>query len=305
MRKEPEVKTLNDLTLLDRFLFAEAMDDPLINQLLLEIIFGQEITIVGRTQTEKEFRKAPSVKSIRVDVFSTDEEGNVYDSEVQKKDVGDLPKRSRKYQSMIDAIMLPPGTIDYNQLKNCYIIMIGPFDILKRGSYQYTFQMRCDEYPECSLEDGGFRIFLNTRGSDEDSASPELIELLHYIESVNGYERPRIKGDKLKQLHSRVQTIRESEEIGGKWMQLWEEKLREQMEARAQGKTEGKAEGEKLQIIYQIRKKIMKNIAPEAIADALEDELENILPLYEVIKADPELSDEEVYQIVYAVNPAK
>ncbi|MGL5435429.1 MAG: hypothetical protein ACRDBO_08550 [Lachnospiraceae bacterium] len=43
MRKEPEVKTLNDLTLLDRFLFAEAMDDPLINQLLLEIIFGQEL----------------------------------------------------------------------------------------------------------------------------------------------------------------------------------------------------------------------------------------------------------------------
>ncbi|MGL5435428.1 MAG: hypothetical protein ACRDBO_08545 [Lachnospiraceae bacterium] len=178
--------------------------------------------------------------------------------------------------------------------RNCYIVMIGPFDILKRGSYQYTFQMRCDEYPECSLEDGGFRIFLNTRGSDEDSASPELIELLHYIESVNGYEQPRIKGDKLKQLHSRVQTIRESEEIGGKWMQLWEEKLREQMEARAEGRIESK--------IYLIRKKVIKNMTPEAIADTLEDELENILPLYDVIKANPELSDEEVYRIVYAAN---
>ena len=47
-------KSLNDLTLLDRFLFAEAVEDPEIMRLILEIILGQEIRLDGLPQTEKE-----------------------------------------------------------------------------------------------------------------------------------------------------------------------------------------------------------------------------------------------------------
>lgn len=38
-------KSLKDLNLLDRFLFAEAMEDPVIVQYMLEIILGKEITL--------------------------------------------------------------------------------------------------------------------------------------------------------------------------------------------------------------------------------------------------------------------
>lgn len=38
-------KNLEDLTLLDRFLFAEAMDDPEIMQWVLEIILGKEVVL--------------------------------------------------------------------------------------------------------------------------------------------------------------------------------------------------------------------------------------------------------------------
>ena len=37
-----ERKSLKDLTLLDRFLFAEAMEDPETMQILLEIILGEQ-----------------------------------------------------------------------------------------------------------------------------------------------------------------------------------------------------------------------------------------------------------------------
>ena len=37
------MKTLKELTLLDRFLFAEAIEDPETMELILEVILGREI----------------------------------------------------------------------------------------------------------------------------------------------------------------------------------------------------------------------------------------------------------------------
>ena len=53
-------KALKDLNLLDRFLFAEAMEDPVIMQMVLEIILGREIILKYPPQTEKEQRKSRS-----------------------------------------------------------------------------------------------------------------------------------------------------------------------------------------------------------------------------------------------------
>ena len=47
-------KPLQDLDLLDRFLFAEAMEDPVILQHVLEIILNKDIALWSRPQTEKE-----------------------------------------------------------------------------------------------------------------------------------------------------------------------------------------------------------------------------------------------------------
>ena len=47
-------KTLKDLTLLDRFLFAEAMEDPENMRTVLEIILGKEVVLKYLPQAEKE-----------------------------------------------------------------------------------------------------------------------------------------------------------------------------------------------------------------------------------------------------------
>ena len=47
-------KVLKDLNLLDRFLFAEAMEDPVIMQTILEIILGKDILLKYPPQAEKE-----------------------------------------------------------------------------------------------------------------------------------------------------------------------------------------------------------------------------------------------------------
>ena len=114
--------------------------------------------------------------------------------------------------------------MDFNALGDTYIIIIAPFDLFGEGRYQYTFEMRCKENPEISLEDGAVRIFLNTRGQNPQDVSPELVELLSFIEHTNqtpadGYDSPKVR-----ELPRQVSQIKSSEEIGVKFMQAWEER---------------------------------------------------------------------------------
>ena len=51
-----EKKELRELNLLDRFLFAEAIEDPETMELILEIILGKDIVLKYLPQTEKEQR---------------------------------------------------------------------------------------------------------------------------------------------------------------------------------------------------------------------------------------------------------
>jgi len=225
---------------------------------------------------------------IRIDVYAKDEEGNVYDTEVQRQGKGNLPKRSRLYQGLIDSTLLPPGILDFNEMKNCYVIIITPFDILGLSYYCYTFRMRCDEAPEKSLEDGGIRIFLNTRGTIRNSVSPELVELLHYIENVNGETEVTFESGRLERLHKRIQVIRNSKEIGVKYMQRWEERLLDREEARA--------EGTLLKLISIIRKMKNKGMDTGAMIELLEEDEAVVLQIYHLICEYPDSSDETINQ---------
>ena len=128
------MKPLRDLTLLDKFLFDQTMDIPEAHEAALQIILGQDtLKLLVPTQTEKEVRTAPWLRSIRLDVYVLDEQGTVYDTEMQASHRSDLAKRSRYYQGLIDSSLLAPGTASFNKLNNSYIIMITPYDLFGRS----------------------------------------------------------------------------------------------------------------------------------------------------------------------------
>ena len=122
-------KELKDLNLLDRFLFAEAMEDAEIMETVVRIILNDDIIIAEKPQAESEKRRSTLSKYVKLDVWAVDTDDNVYDTEVQKKNTKNLPKRSRFYQGIIDSGLLEPGDTDYNKLNNIYIIVISPFDL--------------------------------------------------------------------------------------------------------------------------------------------------------------------------------
>ena len=282
-------KSLQDLTLLDRFLFAEVMEDPKTFENILSIILG-DISIKGRPQSEHENRTSPLKRQVRLDVWAEDETDAVYNVEAQKENTKNLPHRSRFYQALIDSKLLDPGEVDFSNMKDCYSIIIAPFDLFGRGLYQYTFQMNCNETGQ-PLNDGAIRIFLNTHGQNPEDISSELKELLYYMEHTT--EDIFCSTPRLQEIKKHVNIVKSSEEIGVKYMQEWEEKILEKRKARA----EGRAEGETFRLIQLIKKKIQKSKSFIQIADELEEEPDNIQSLYECISQNINLTTEEIYKI--------
>lgn len=290
MNQTKSKKSLQDLTLLDRFLFAEVMEDTKTFENVLSIILGQDISIAGRPQTEHESRTSPLKRQVRLDVWAEDESNAVYNVEAQKENTKNLPHRSRFYQALIDSKLLLPGEVDFSNMKDCYSIIIAPFDLFGKGLYQYTFQMTCNETGQ-TLDDDAVRIFFNTHGKNPEAISPELRELLYYMEHTT--ENISCSTPRLQEIQSHVNIVKSSEEIGVKYMQEWEEKILEKRKARA----EGLAEGEDLRLIKLIKKKIQKSKNLIQIADELEETPESIQILYDCVKEHLQQDNEDIYDI--------
>lgn len=239
MDRKSNIVPLRELNLTDRFLFDEVMEDPHIQQDALSIIFGKEIPLLEKNETEKELRISPLIRSIRMDVFSMDEEKVIYNTEMQQSRRTDLAKRSRYYQALVDTSLLEPGIPNYNLLNDSYIIMITPFDLFGYKRYQYTFRASCMEESGYTLEDGATRIFLNTRGENDEDVSQELVEFLHYLENTTDEAADNTESERIKRIHDHVCKVKASEKIGVKYMQAWEEKYYEREDALEEGRKEG------------------------------------------------------------------
>ena len=290
MGKTKDLIPLKELNLTNRFLFDEVLEDPQTHQDILSIIFGRDIPLLEQNETEKELRVSPHLRAVRMDVYAMDEEKSVYNTEMQQKKRTDLAKRSRYYQSMIDAGLLEPGIPDYNQLNNSYIIIITPFDLFGYGRYVYTFRAGCLEEPDCCLEDGAVRIFLNTRGKNDGEVSKELVGFLRYVEDTTDEMAADMDSERIKRIHNRVRKVKASEEVGVKYMQAWEERNYDKEEARQEGLEEGRQEGREIgkqeAIKNLIRKKLKKGCSAEEIADILEEELGMIQGLIDEIEKE-------------------
>ena len=259
-----ERKSLKELTLLDRFLFDTAMIDTKICQNILSIIFNdREIASIRVGIAEKTQEPYYDSRAVRMDLLAIDEDNVIYDAEAQRENKGKrfLLRRSRLYQSAIDVNLLEPGELDFGKMNDVYVIFIAPFDLFGKNKYMYTFRMTCDEVPELPMEDGAVRIFLNTHGKNDTEVPPGLVEFLKYVEDPVRHEKD-IKDERVRKLADQIEMLKNSQEVGVKYMRLWEELD----EARREGLEAG-AEAERLESI----KKLMETMkwSVEQAMDAL------------------------------------
>ena len=99
-------KKFEELDLCDPFLFAAALEDEAICRLILETILGRPIT---RVHAEHTILYSSDFRSVRLDIYASDEVQVEYNIEMQNEDEHNLAKRSRYYQGEMDITSLKPG----------------------------------------------------------------------------------------------------------------------------------------------------------------------------------------------------
>ncbi|MCM1193631.1 MAG: Rpn family recombination-promoting nuclease/putative transposase [Butyrivibrio sp.] len=173
-----------ELSISNDFLFGKVMQNPeLCKELLQRILPDLKIDHIEYPELQKSIKQDIDAKSVRLDVYVKDEKEAVYDIEMQVSNTGELPKRSRYYQSMIDLQLIDKGQ-HYKNLNRSYIIFICPFDAFGKGRHIYTFESVCKEDNSVFLGDEAVKIFLNAEGTLND-VSKELKAFLDYVAGKN------------------------------------------------------------------------------------------------------------------------
>lgn len=270
---------LADMNLMDDFMFDVATTDLETSKVIIELSLGIRIRRIAWKEGQKVIHNLPGKRDIRMDFYVEDEDGQVFEVEMQKRNTGNIPKRTRYYQALIDSPMLKSGEKGFDNLRPAYIIVICGFDLFGMGLYRYTFDNRCQERPDLVLGDGCRKIILNTRGRNEDEVEKPLVDFLKCVEQSSEENVPENCDERLKYLHGRVSHIKADEQIGVTYMHM-EERDRLIRE-----------EGEKAKEISQVRKKMGRGMETEQIAEQLELEKTYVQSLMDMIRSNPELDD--------------
>lgn len=230
-------------------------------------------------------------KGSRLDIYAKDEDGNVYDIEMQTTMQKILPLRSRYYHSEMDSYQIKKGQ-PYDKLKKSIVIFICTFDFFGDDRSVYTFENICLENAEIKLKDKCSTIFVNI-GGNRDGLSEDLTKLLDYFKTgtpMDAYTQG---------LQEEVEEARYDDEWRTNYMtfeMMMEEK---KQEGRAEGREEGEAIGELKSIIALVIKKMQRGKFLEETAEELEEDVAVIAPIYEAVKeAAPEYDVEEIYRKV-------
>jgi len=245
-----------DLNLCNAFLFAATAQDPEACRAILQIVLEREIPQVN-VHTEHTVLFSSDYRMVRFDVYGEDELDVQYNIEMQNKNEGNLPHRSRYHHAEMDVSTLKPGT-DFRQLKPSYVIFICTFDPFGQGLYRYTFAQRCEEV-NIPLGDETRTIFISTKGKNPESISDELKEFLSYIEDSTDKFVAEGKASGVKLLHEKVKQVKKNAELEAKYM-TGEDLLRwsrEEGEAKGEAKSLLIVLAAKFDVPEELREKIL------------------------------------------------
>lgn len=252
-------KSLQDLNLIDAFLFSASTENPrnaeLIARIIIERVIGKKVKKISVMPEKQLLGIDIRHHGIRMDVCITECEADnivrVYDIEPNKYDLEELPRRSRYYQALADVKLLETGK-SYKNLPEYISIWILPEDPFGRNQMIYTVKNVVAEDAQIEYNDGVKKLFLYTDG--QIGGSEALGNLLQYF--AQSSEENALDSD-LQQLHTIVKATKSNQKVGERYMTLQEmidyEKAAAQKEGREEGRKEGREEGRKESISVLIR----------------------------------------------------
>lgn len=270
-------RKLEELNLLDDFLFGTIMSHPLYGKrfarILVRTILNRDIKVLKIVSQQNYYGQDTDRHGARLDVYIEEENGilqgevnasNIYDIEPDqtsdKAAQGSLPKRVRFYRAVIDSKSLQSG-VDYSRLKNVIIIMILSYDPFGCDRMVYTVRNHCVEEPDMKYEDGALNLFLYTRGKS-GVITQELKDLLRYLEDTSWQNAV---SESLREVQSMVDQVKCDKEVSISYMKSYE---RDRM-IRSEGRIEGRTD-ELVKSIHEFLSDL--GTIPESVAARIDNE---------------------------------
>lgn len=248
------MKPLEDMDVIDNFLFTELMADEEngleVCRMILSCVLKREVGEIHFTPQKAVPGVSERLHGIRMDAYVTEkkngtgEDISVYDIEPDKKsaDRAGLPRRSRYYGDLIDVQLLNRG-IDYDRLPGLVTIFILSYDPFEKNAMYYEAGSIIKTHPDIPYNDGVRRIYLYVDGElpgEADDGEKKLRNLLRYIgESTEA----NVIDDTTRKLNDIVAKTKRRKDIGVRYMKSWEIARDYIEQGLEQGREEGREEG--------------------------------------------------------------
>lgn len=266
-----ESKTLQELNLTDDFLFDVATEELENCKAIIELTTGLRLKSLKWKSGQKVIHNLPGKRGVRLDFIAESEDGRIFDVEMQNRNEGNIPKRTRFYQALIDAPILKSGERGFDKMNPLYIIIICNYDPYGKKKYCYTFDNQCKEVPGLRLGDEVTKLLLSTKGENKEEVSKELVDLLHYVTESNENGLPDECDERLKRLHESIREIKASADMEVEYMKMEERERIIRDEGKQIGIINGKIEAvlelleDKGEVPEKVKAEIFAETDPEVL----------------------------------------
>ena len=266
-----ESKTLQELNLTDDFLFDVATEELENCKAIIELTTGLRLKSLKWKSGQKVIHNLPGKRGVRLDFIAESEDGRIFDVEMQNRNEGNIPKRTRFYQALIDAPILKSGERGFDKMNPLYIIIICNYDPYGKKKYCYSFDNQCKEVPGLRLGDEVTKLLLSTKGENEEEVSKELVDFLHYVTESNENGLPDECDERLKRLHESIREIKASADMEVEYMKMEERERIIRDEGKQIGIINGKIESvlelleDKGEVPEKVKAEIFAETDPEVL----------------------------------------
>ena len=262
---------MQELNLTDDFLFDVATEELENCKAIIELTTGLRLKSLKWKSGQKVIHNLPGKRGVRLDFIAESEDGRIFDVEMQNRNEGNIPKRTRFYQALIDAPILKSGERGFDKMNPLYIIIICNYDPYGKKKYCYTFDNQCKEVPRLRLGDEVTKLLLSTRGENKEEVSKELVDFLHYVTESNENGLPDECDERLKRLHESIREIKASADMEVEYMKMEERERIIRDEGKQIGIINGKIESvlELLEDKGEVPEKVKTEIFAETDLEVL------------------------------------
>ena len=167
---------------------------------VLQVIMDRKDLRVVNSVVQKDYKNLQGRSAI-LDCVARDVENKRYDVEVQQKNEGASPKRSRYHSGLVDMNTLEAGH-EFEELPDSYVIFITRGDVLGLGLPVGHIGRKIEEVDQ-DFGDGSHIIYVNAAMQDEETELGRLMHDFHCKDASEMYSEVLAK---------RVRELKETEE---------------------------------------------------------------------------------------------